>query len=309
MAGPAAGHPPCMRAVLDRPRADGATTGSRTAARAVDRNPWLIALGRAGWVAKGVVYLLAGLLAGSIAAGRNRSANANEGEASMSGAVATLAERPFGNGLLVLLLIGLVLYAAWRMIEAVLPGEDDASTWAARAGHAGSALAHLALAWTTVSYLTGPGESSGGASEDARVERATRALMEHGAGRLLLILVGLALLVVATVFVVRGVRRKFDDSLERRGIGPLPYRWLERIGRAGWVGRGVMVGLIGVFVARAAILFEPDEAGGLDASLRRAVDHPVGVILVWIVAAGLVLYGAYCVLAAPRKRLSPDADR
>lgn len=259
-------------------------------------------------MAKGVVYLLAGVLAGSIAARRNRSSGGTDDEASMSGAVATIAERPFGNGLLVLLLVGLVLYAGWRIVETVLPADDDAATWAARAGHAGSALAHLALAWTTLSYLTGGNESSGD-SEDARVERVTRTLLEHSAGRVLLTVVGVALIVAAVVFVVHGARPRFDDSLERRAVGPVSYRWLERIGRAGWIGRGVMVGLIGVFLARAAILFEPDEAGGLDASLRRAVDHPIGAVLVWIVAAGLMLYGTYCVLAAPRKQLSAAADR
>lgn len=298
-----------MRAALRQSPHGAEAPGSQAAARAVDRHPWLTTVGRAGWVAKGVVYLLAGLLAGSIATRAEGPSGAEDDEASMSGAVATLAERPAGNLLLVLLLVGLVLYAAWRTIEAVLPADDAASAWAARAGHAGSAVAHLGLAWTALTYLTRPDESAGGGSEDARVERVTRALLEHGAGRALVIAVGAGLLVAAAVFVVHGLRPRFDDSLEPRGVGPVPFRWLVRLGRAGWIGRGVMIGLIGVFVARAAILFEPDEAGGLDASLRRAVDHPVGVVLVWIVAAGLVLYGAYCVLAAPRKQLSADADR
>jgi hypothetical protein len=70
-----------------------------------------------------------------------------------------------------------------------------------------------------------------------------------------------------------------------------------------------MMALIGVFVARAAYQFDPDEAGGLDDSLRRVADNSVGVILVVVVAVGLVTYGAYCIVSTPsRKLVASDED-
>lgn len=49
--------------------------------------------------------------------------------------------------------------------------------------------------------------------------------------------------------------------------------------------------------------FSPEEAQGLDGALRDATSSTVGSVLVAIVAVGLVLYGAYCIISAPRTRL------
>jgi hypothetical protein len=75
------------------------------------------------------------------------------------------------------------------------------------------------------------------------------------------------------------------------------------LGRVGWVGRGVMMGIIGWFLTRAAINFRPDEAKGIDGALREATASGLGRGLVWVVALGLAVYGIYCIISAPRERL------
>jgi hypothetical protein len=88
----------------------------------------------------------------------------------------------------------------------------------------------------------------------------------------------------------------------------VPYETIVAMGRVGWVGRTAMMGLIGFFLCRAAVRFDADEAQGLDGSLRQAVTSPVGTVLAIVVAVGLLVYGLFCALSAPR-RLLVAADR
>ena len=76
------------------------------------------------------------------------------------------------------------------------------------------------------------------------------------------------------------------------------------LGRVGWAGRGVVMGLVGWFVTRAAIEFKADEAKGIDGALRDATGSSVGALFVAFAAVALTLYGAFCVISAPRQRLT-----
>ena len=69
---------------------------------------------RAGFVGRGVIYLLIGFLALRIA-----FADGGGKQADRSGAVAEIAEKPFGMALLWLLGVALAGMALWRLSEAV----------------------------------------------------------------------------------------------------------------------------------------------------------------------------------------------
>jgi hypothetical protein len=104
------------------------------AARQVARagGPWLQRGARLGYAASGVVYLTLGAIALTGAGG---------GQTSSRGAIATLADKPAGTFLVLLVGIGLLGYAVWRLVEAATGAEgegDDAKGIAKRVGHAGS---------------------------------------------------------------------------------------------------------------------------------------------------------------------------
>src|SRR5690242_8518745 len=78
-------------------------------AGAIAASPWIEGLGRFGYVAKGVVYLIVGLLAVQTALGRG-------GEPTdQRGALAHIAQAPFGQVLLVVMTVGLIGYAIWKV--------------------------------------------------------------------------------------------------------------------------------------------------------------------------------------------------
>jgi hypothetical protein len=269
-----------------------------------------VTFGRIGWVAKGVVYGILGFLAFVIAVNGGSSGD----EASPSGALEKIGDSSAGSTLLVILAVGLAIYSLWRLVTAVLPGDDDAKAWLERVAYLVSAAMYGFLAWSAWSLSQGGGSSSGGASgggagdDDATVSRWTADLMGHSGGRWLVGLGGVALLVLATVFVVKGATRDFEDDLEHAGVGPVSYRTIVRLGMAGWIARGLTMALIGVFLLRAAIDFDPDQARALDDALRRTAGSSWGAALVAVTGLGLILYAAFAVVSAPRQRLQGPRD-
>jgi hypothetical protein len=275
-------------------------------------HPGLVKLGRVGWVAKGVVYLLTGFLAFFIALGSESTITAptTDGtaatEASQTGAITKLADTAGGTLLLYVMAVGLVLYSAWRIVSAVLPAASDASSWVTRVGYLISAATYLLLAGAAVAIVRNPGDPQ--KSEDSKVESFTRDLLGHSYGRIVVFLLGAVLIGTAAAFLAKAITASFTSQLAHRGVGPVPYETIVAMGRVGWVGRTAMMGLIGFFLCRAAVRFDADEAQGLDGSLRQAVTSPVGTVLAIVVAVGLLVYGLFCALSAPR-RLLVAADR
>ena len=109
----------------------------RSARRASD-SPWADRWARLGFVARGVVYLVIGLIALDVVRDGGRG-----DEASKEGALREIAERPFGGALLVVLAVGLAGYAMWRATEAVWgkrDEEDEKKRTAKRLGSAARAV-------------------------------------------------------------------------------------------------------------------------------------------------------------------------
>jgi hypothetical protein len=271
----------------------------------VREHPTVVALGRIGWVSKGIVYGLVGVLALTIVFGDRRAASP-EDEASQTGAITRIAQASYGTAALVVVASGLVIYALWRIITIVLPAKNDAHTWVTRLGYAVSAVVYLALAWTALSYVRHAQSAEAGASsEDSRVDGATREVMSHTGGHWLVGFIGVVIIAIGAYFFVRAMRRPFKDQLSGGGVGPVENKHLVVMGRIGWIGRGLMMLLIGFFLVRAAWESDASEATGLDGALRRSVENPYGTIVVAAVGIGLIVYGAYCVISAPRRRLAP----
>jgi hypothetical protein len=285
----------------------GDDVGVDRAERFAAEHPGIVRIARVGWIAKGVVYGLTGLLAfiiGVDAWGGASSEGSEQGgsEASQTGAVAKIAEQPFGTALLWVVAIGLIMYSLWRLGSVLLPADNDAKAWLTRLGYLVSAIVYAVLAWTAIAFARHSGSADAG-GEDSRVESFTTDLMDNTAGRAAVFAIGAVLIVMAAVFLYKAVTAEFRKDLMPGSVGPVSERALIAIGRVGFLGRSAMMGLIGFFLARAAVRFDPDDAQGLDGSLRKVADSDVGVFLVIGTGVGLVMYGVFCVISAPKQKL------
>jgi len=281
-------------------------TGSRKVEHLAHRHRSLVTVARLGWVAKGVVYGVLGLLAVSVALHGSDAAASDTGrqEASPVGAVAEIADTSFGEVALYAVAVGLALYTTWRLLSVVLPAQNSAKAWLTRAGYLVSAAVYAVLAWSALSFAGHDAAQGSSQNDDARVERFTTELMDKTGGRWLVGGLGIGVVALGIFFVVRGVGARFRDELEPGGVGPVSQESIVTIGRVGWVGRGIVMGLVGWLLIRAAVLFRPDEAKGIDGALRDVTGSTFGAVLVGFAAVALVLYGLFCVISAPRQRLA-----
>jgi hypothetical protein len=246
----------------------------------------IAALARVGLVAKGVSYGIVGLLALELALGRGGKAT------SRTGALATLARSGFGKALLILLACGFGAYALWRLAEAIVSDEDDASGLATRAGALARGAVYAGLTYETLKLLGGSGHSS----QNAKAHHATAEVLSWPAGRWIVSLAGLGVAAVGLFNGYRAVTRSFEEHWRRPSAAA--RRWGARIGIAGLLSRMVVFVLIGIFLVKAAVDYNPKDAVGLDGALQRLATHAYGHVLLGIVALGLVAYGLFCIVDA-----------
>ncbi len=238
---------------------------------------WVQRAARVGAGARSVLSLLLAVLVVQLASGDDSQST------DQRGALATLAEQPFGQMLLSLLVVGLAIYAGFRAVQTV-KGTDtrDRLTSAARV------VAYSALTVLAVSVLLGT-------DADGREESITAAVLAAPLGASMVGLVALGLVGVAAYQVHKGVTRGFADELDLALLDPDQRRWSLRLGTAGYVGRGVVFGLVGVFLGRAALTGDAEDAG-LDAALGEVAGAPAGAALLLVVAVGLACHGCYCLV-------------
>jgi hypothetical protein len=183
-----------------------ASTTKNLTGRLVAEHPGVVRFGKAGWLAKGVVYCIAGVLALVIvgkARGWSVTKSTQNQEASPTGALRTVAHASFGPLLLWVLAIGLVTYAAWRFVCAALPAGSDMKTRSTRIGYVVSGVIYLSFAWTAVRLAQSTATKADG---NSKITDATAATMGHAAGRLLIGLVGLIVIGAGVYRIVKASR-------------------------------------------------------------------------------------------------------
>jgi hypothetical protein len=271
-------------------------------ARVASEHPAAVKLGRAGWFAKGVVYVLAGVLAILVVARSMgwTTTTAGSDEASPTGAIKEVAHKGGGPLLLILLAIGLFLYAAWRLTTALMPGSTDAEGTATRVGYVASAVLYVTFALTAISLARSPRANADG---NQKVTDITSGIMKNTGGRWLIGLVGV-IIIGAGIYRLRVAKKgEVTKDVDMSGMSPERARITRWLGSAGEVGRGIAMGVIGFFLVRAAVTFNAAEATGLDGALRRLLQYSWGEALCAIVGIGFVAYGVFCLDTFMRKRL------
>lgn len=255
--------------------------------------PAIDALGRTGLVSYGIVHVVVAWLAVKIAFGSPGA------PADAQGAVAEIAGTGAGAVGLVLIAVGLVAFAVWQLTAAwlgfrwVSGGERRRK----RVGAVAKAVAMLGLAGVTTGFLV-----SGRRSGDRGMRDVVADILRLPAGRLLVLLAGATIVVVAITMTYTGVRRTFMGDLDLRRVPRALRLLIEGVGAVGHLARALALAVVGVLVGTAAVLSDADRAGGLDAALRTLAETPLGPALLVVVALGFGAFGLYCGADAALRR-------
>ncbi|MGQ7273886.1 DUF1206 domain-containing protein [Marinobacter sp. V034] len=264
-----------------------------------DQGDIIALFARAGYAARGLVYVLVGGLAALAALGEG-------GEATDSrGALESVLSAPLGQVWLGAMAIGLVGYAMWRCIQAIKDTDHhgtDTKGITVRASLLVSAGIHLMLASFVVRLIFAFGGSSGGSEGGS--QGVAHWLMKQPYGPWLVGALGVILIAVGLAHAAKGWKMSFDRHLD---MSSTMQRWTYPICRFGLATRGVIFLFIGAFFIIAAYSVNPNEAGGLAEVFDTLRNQPFGPWLLGFVATGLFAFGIYSLLESVYRRVNPDS--
>ncbi len=272
--------------------------------RAADSG-WVEVAGRFGLAARGVMYLVVGGLAARIALGGNESRPADK-----QGALQAVARTGLGRVALVVLAAGFAGFALWRFAQALQgddPGPnrgrgqatDQARGWARRLGKVGQGLVYVAALATALSVLSG----SGGGQGDQQGRTWTARVLGWPGGRLLVGAVGLVIVGAGLGLAAWGLGRRFEKQWRNGRMPPWLRTAAGAVGMAGFVARGLVFALLGLLLLKAAVVFDPNQAQGVDGTLRAIAAQPDGRVLLLAAAAGLAAFGLASFVDARYRKL------
>jgi Domain of Unknown Function (DUF1206) len=144
---------------------------------------------------------------------------------------------------------------------------------------------------------------SGGGNGSGSAKEAAAGVLGWPAGTWLVGIAGALLVGVALYQGYRGISREFLDDSKTEEMSPGTRTWIKRIGTFGHLARMVVFGLVGIFLIKAAIDYNPAKAVGLDGALAKLAHEPYGPVLLGIVATGLLAFALYSLSDARYRRI------
>ncbi|MEV6653223.1 DUF1206 domain-containing protein [Streptomyces sp. NPDC051219] len=255
-----------------------------TARRAANSSA-MEAAARLGFIARGLIYLLVGLLALQIAFGQGGK------EADKGGALTEISGKPMGSVVLWAVGIGLAGMALWRLSEALFGAAGpDGHKPGKRLLSAGRFILYGVMSYSVLAFAAG---DQGSGSSDQQSQDVTAKALELPGGQWLVGLTGLGIAIAGVWIGVRAAMRKYHEHLKLGEMSRRTRQAVDVTGVVGGVARGLVFAAVGGFAVQAAVSYEPDKAKGIDDTLRSFADTPVGPWLLVAVAAGLALFGLF----------------
>lgn len=249
----------------------------------IQANDKLQLAAKAGWAAKGCLYVTLGVLALLAALGSGGKT------ADSAGVLQWVAEQSFGTILLVAAGAGFCCYAVWRFMQALIDPESHSSSWMRvikRSAWIASGIAHIGLGFAAFELAFGD-FSSGGEGKQIWLSKA----LSQPWGPYFVGGLAIALMLVGLYQFKEAWKLGFMKNVNTSKMSVKEEKAFRRVGRVGLAARGVVFPVIGYFLLRAAV--EANAALAEGASVGGALDAIAasGALPLALVSAGLIAYG------------------
>ncbi|TXK46947.1 DUF1206 domain-containing protein [Pontibacter qinzhouensis] len=257
---------------------------------------WVIRFARLGLAAKGVVYCLVGILAFMAAFELGDSSDQQAGKQDV---FRFILKQPFGKALLAVVVVGMLCYTLWRLIQAIKDTDNrgsDAKGLGSRIGYASSGVVYGSFAFYAAKLVIGSGGGSG-QGEDSR-QTLARELLSQPFGQWLAGAVALGMMGMGIYQFYRAFSGSYKKKIKESEIRQEVKGLLVRAGKVGYVARGVVWLIIGYMFLRAALEANSREAGGSQSAFQFLESSAYGSFLLGAVALGLLCYGVFMFVRA-----------
>jgi Domain of Unknown Function (DUF1206) len=195
---------------------------------------------------------------------------------------------------LVIIAAGLLGYALWKLVQAAFghgPEGGGGADVKDRIANAAGGIAYLILCGVAVRVLLG---SAGNSS--SQTKHAAAGVLAWPGGQVLVGIAGVALIAISAYQVFDAMRLNFADEIKASEMTDAEYRLFMALGVAGLIARSLVFGLVGYFLLRAAIDFDPAKAVGVNGALAAVHHQPYGPWLLGVVAAGLITFAGFSLM-------------
>jgi hypothetical protein len=264
-------------------------------------NPLLELLERLGYLVRGALYSVMGILALGIAVSVRGGQTTD-----LTGSLVFLISNPFGRVVLIVAAVGLTAYSLWGFTRAVydpLHRGSDASGYAARLGFVSSAISYAAIVFFAVKILIG---SAGAAS--GSTQKTIASILVHPGGGWLTVIIGVVAIAIGLGQFLEAYRATFQADLKGAEMSESERKFAIMCGRFGMAARGVTFLVIGWFVVQAGIHNDPSRAQGFGGAFLFLLNQPFGRVMLGVVALGFVALGRHSFACARWIRLMARSD-
>jgi len=268
----------------------------RNAVKRAAANPLLELLERLGYLVRGALYAVMGLLALGIAL---RVAGGQTTD--LSGSLVFLVSNPFGQLVLIVVAVGLAAYSLWGFTRAIydpLRRGSDAGGYAARLGFVSSAVSYAAIVFFALQILVGSSRAAGDSTQ-----KTIATILTHPGGGWLTAIIGLVAIVVGLGQFLEAYRATFKEDLKSADMSASERNVVIGLGRFGMFARGVIFLVIGWFLVQAGLHHDAGQVQGFGGAFLFLLGQPFGRIVLGIIALGFVALGLHSLACARWIRL------
>ena len=262
------------------------------------RHPFVKKLARFGFYTKGVLFIVIGILAILLAIGLEGGKLADP-----TGAMATIAQKPYGKFLLIVFVVGAIGHGIWNILRGAADVDDAGKDWKGiikRIVSIGTGIFYVGLAWSAWSIIFTARVSA----ENGEVSQTLAAiLLALPLGTILVLIIGLSVIGAGVHECYSGMTGKFQENFRLWEIEGIHLKFITVLGALSFTARALILAMIGYFFITAAIYYDPSEAVGIDGALLTLSQSYFGKILLFIAATGVVCHGILAFYEAKYRRI------
>ncbi len=256
---------------------------------------WVERLARFGFLTRGLVYIVIGVLALQLVIG------AGGGVESPTSAVKLIGDQPAGRVLVIVVAIGLTGYALWGFVRAIfdpLGRGVSRKGLMARAGFFFSGLSYALLVYPIVlAILNMPaGDTGSGGVPSALAASPLR--------KVAVIAIAVIWLVAGGAQMVAAYRARFTRDLKLARMTPDQIQAVTWLGRFGYGARSLVFVTVGMLGLQTVFAGGAQADPTFDGALATLAHSVFGGILLGLVALGLIMFGVFSAACAKWSKIS-----
>ncbi len=261
------------------------------------RHPGVKSLARLGFFTKGFLFIFIGSLAILLILGERRGP---VGDA--TGALAAIAEEPYGRVLLAIFIFGALGHGFWNILRGAADVDDAGKGWQGilkRSIAIGIGVFYLGLAASAFEIIL-----SANAAETAQATGSMMGLLLAVPilGAMLSIFIGIGTIVAGLHECYSGLTGKYRESYRLWEISRPHHTMIYVLGVLSFTARALLLVIMGYLFIDAAFGTTTGSVG-MDAALMTLLSSTYGRLLVLFTAVGLICHGVLALYEAKYRRI------